>query len=840
MALVVIGLVLYTAVSLKLGRADERYALALAAPVAMALLGAAACYRARARTSVAQWGLMGLGAGTYAVACAIGALVHSGPVSPPPMLAFVGTAFALAYLVFIITLLRFAGVLRGNAPALRSADAALIFGSCFAVAWSVLLGPIATVKSLPHHIFIFALIYLVEDTLLVLAAVVLIQKSGGRCRPLVTAGRVAAAMIFLVVGDVLDVCAIRMGWGAGFTFAGGLWIIGLYELYIAATRAEKTDGGAPQPHTTRAEPTYSFAATTITIGAAVLILLCEVSARGSVGTASLGVAGALMAAYLFRQWAAMSQTNRLLRENVAYSDRLKGFNAELEETVVRRTRYLKALHAITANTKATLDEHQVLSLCLAGTVDALLADGGCVFLDESSTPAVVAGDEASLDAISRRVDQWRANQDTTAQRHVDGLFSLLGVAGRGSNPLALMAVWRHDRGFTAEENQLMDSIGLELEAALNNARLHELAAAAADRDPLTGLLNHRAMQQRLAFEISRCRREDRPLAAIMLDLNDFKIFNDTFGHPVGDDVLRHVAETLTSCTRGFDLVARYGGDEFALGLPGADHETAREIGERIRISLYENGFNSAAGELPLRISYGIAVCPDDAINRKDLLALADADLYRAKQTIGASRAGSENLRAGLDSIPSFTVLDSLVSALDQRDRYSRRHSEEVTLCALSIAEDLNWPAKDLRSLRIAGLLHDVGKVGVPEHLLRKPGRFSEEEHEAMRHHSAIGHMLARSLHAGEMVENAIRHHHERWDGQGYPCSLAGEGIPEIARLLAVADAYSAMTTHRPYRRALDPPDALQLLRNGAGTQWDPEMVAAFERSQATAVSQAKA
>jgi diguanylate cyclase (GGDEF)-like protein/putative nucleotidyltransferase with HDIG domain len=814
-----------------MGRVEARYALALAAPVALAAICAGASCFARIRTGVPQWSALGAGAVLYGLADGFGAAGHTGRFAPGAALALSAIGFTLANLLFLISLLWFAGAPRIRLVRVAAADVALVLASCVAVAWCVVLGPIATIGSLPFHVPHFEVIYVVEDALMVLASVVLVHQVGGQCQPLRSAGHLATAIVLIVVGDVVDCCAIKMLWGGGFTLAGALWAIGMLQLLLGILEAEAPVEAPAQVPTTRVEPAWSFAATVVTVGSTLLILLCEVAAHGFVGPVSLSVAGALMAAYLARQWAAMFQSSRLLRQNVAYSNRLRGFNSELEETVERRTRYLRAVHSIAAATRATLDESEVLDLCLKGTVDALRAEGGCIFVDGRDEPSCVAGNAAPLPSIAERVSQWRT--DRLAPELEPGLYSLLGIAGSKAEPLALIVVWRHTYDFTDEDNELIDSVGMELEAALHNARVHEEAAAAADRDPLTGLLNHRAMHQRLATEISRSRRDGRPLAAMMLDLNDFKIFNDTFGHPVGDEVLRHVASTLLACIRDFDLAGRYGGDEFVLVLPGADRDTAAQIGERIRSSLYEGGFESEAGETPLRITYGLAVCPDDAINRKDLLALADADLYRAKQHRGPDIGDGVDLRSGLVGIPAFAALDALVTSLDQRDRYTRRHSEDVTRYALAMAEALGWSGDDLQAVRIAALLHDMGKVGVPEHLLRKPGSFTHEETEAMQRHPEVGYVLARPLDAGTPVEDGIRYHHERWDGRGYPGRLSRMEIPPIARLLAVADAFSAMTTHRPYRRALEPDEALQTLRNGAGSQWDPAMVETFIHARQT-------
>jgi len=235
--------------------------------------------------------------------------------------------------------------------------------------------------------------------------------------------------------------------------------------------------------------------------------------------------------------------------------------------------------------------------------------------------------------------------------------------------------------------------------------------------------------------------------------------------------------------------------------------------------------------IPITLSAGIAVFPDDGPGRLEVLEAADARL-RLTKSGGSRDKETADWRREFSSDPAqgFSMLDALVTAVDNKDRYTRRHSEDVMRYSLQIARQLGLDEARRQHILTAALLHDVGKIGVPDHILRKPGRLSDEEYRAVRQHPLMGSVIVGAVPGFEETLEAIRHHHERWDGQGYPLGLRGEETPLSARLLAVADAFSAMTTDRPYRKGLNPTQALDILQAGAGTQWDPACVQALTRA----------
>jgi diguanylate cyclase (GGDEF)-like protein/PAS domain S-box-containing protein/putative nucleotidyltransferase with HDIG domain len=359
------------------------------------------------------------------------------------------------------------------------------------------------------------------------------------------------------------------------------------------------------------------------------------------------------------------------------------------------------------------------------------------------------------------------------------------------------------------------------------ARQYKEARYLADRDSVTGLLNHRAVHQRLGQELARCGRFGEQVSILIVDIDGFKLFNDTYGHPVGDKVLQHVAARLVACSRQSDVVARYGGDEFVALLPGTGREGAVAAAERIASDLTGNPYRvSAELALPIRASIGVSTYPDNGVQLNDLVASADANLYESKLRGGDIVVGEASPPDG-QVAGMFGVLEGLVTMVDNRDHYTRKHSDGVTAYALEIAEALGLSDKTQRTVRIAGLLHDVGKIGVPDRILRKPGSLNEYELQVIRQHVQLGEMIVKEVPDLPDVIGAVASHHERLDGLGYPRGLKGDEIPLLGRILAVADAYSAMTTDRPYRRAKGPDEAQAELVKAAGSQLDPELVRIF-------------
>ena len=320
----------------------------------------------------------------------------------------------------------------------------------------------------------------------------------------------------------------------------------------------------------------------------------------------------------------------------------------------------------------------------------------------------------------------------------------------------------------------------EREALLTETeRLLAEAVERADRDPLTGLLNHRAFHKRLEEEADRALRAGTSLAVAMVDLNNFRFFNDAYGHLAGDDVLRRIAGALQRCCRSYDTLARFGGDEFALLVPGLSPDETGWLASRLQSSLDGIGYRPPGydTEIPLSLAVGTAVFPDESPARLDVVALADARLFRIKSG-GDAQGESEHLRMAMSrTVEGFSMLDALVAAVDNKDRYTRRHSEDVLTYSLQVAEAMGLDEATRHTVAVAALLHDVGKIGVPDAILRKPGLLTEAEFEAIKQHPMMGAIMVGAVPGFEGTLDAVRHHHERWDGGGYPFGLSGRGDP---------------------------------------------------------------
>jgi diguanylate cyclase (GGDEF)-like protein len=349
-------------------------------------------------------------------------------------------------------------------------------------------------------------------------------------------------------------------------------------------------------------------------------------------------------------------------------------------------------------------------------------------------------------------------------------------------------------------------------------------------DSLTGLYNHRSLHDILDREIQRSVTNGRPLSIIMMDIDGFKLFNDTYGHQEGDRLLKQVADVLR---RQFDervVVGRYGGDEFMAILSGIDRKTAAQYSTGLLDALTKERVRPhRGGDLPIVLSIGLALCPEDSQHKEELIAYADSSLFEAKQLLGASLIVAHGEPGDVISRQRtpFGVLDALVRAVDRKDRYTRRHSQQNAEYACALGKRMGLSDGAVNALRIGGLLHDVGKIGVPDDILKKPGALTEEEMRIMRDHVVLSNLIVHGVPNLQDVSDAVYSHHERWDGTGYPRGLKGEDIPLPGRIMALVDAYSAMILDRPYRKALSYEEAVAEIRAGGGTQFDPGLVEPF-------------
>ena len=422
---------------------------------------------------------------------------------------------------------------------------------------------------------------------------------------------------------------------------------------------------------------------------------------------------------------------------------------------------------------------------------------------------------------------WTARERFTSLVQRSVVSTIIPFSIMASVSLMLTVLWRHSPLLSAA------LVGPLVAVALYQRSVHQALSAMrlALTDPLTGLGNHRHFHERLQRDLDLAQTRGTPLSLCLVDIDDFKQVNDRHGHPVGDRLLEQVASRLRQGGEAF----RLGGDEFALLLPGRTESEALTIAQVVldRVAALEPSYGGG-----VTISAGVATFPQHGLARSDLVRVADSALYWAKEQ-GKGRAQPyrrdvfefgelRRLAQERDRRARFLAAAGLAKAVDARDAYTGEHSAEVGELAARIAARMGLDADETELIRLAGSLHDVGKLAIPEEILRKPGPLNEAERVVLERHPQIGHRMLDSL-GVEPVATWVLHHHERWDGAGYPHRLAGDDIPLAARILFVADAYDAMTTERVYRGRLTHEHAIRELERCAGTQFDPGVVAAFKR-----------
>ncbi len=417
---------------------------------------------------------------------------------------------------------------------------------------------------------------------------------------------------------------------------------------------------------------------------------------------------------------------------------------------------------------------------------------------------------------------------------------------------AVMAVWRDAAPVLAQlDQERLEIVAITIAAALISALLLGYVFRTAQKrlsrqseqllestrlDPHTGLLNHGALVELLGARLEGAREASQANATsvALLDLDNFRLLNDTHGHPAGDLVLDEVTALLKRYAPRGALIGRYGPDEFLVVSPPHDASGLEPAMDHLREALTELSLQFEGSErLPVSVSIGIAFYPLHGTSVTPLLAAASAALDEAKTSGGDAICVADDRAAEHVADQTFGVLQGLVIAVDTKDRYTRRHSEDVARYADFLARELGLDGETRRVVHTAGLLHDVGKIGIPDAILRKPGKLTDDEYAIVKQHVTLGDRIVHGLPDLEMIRAGVRHHHERWDGRGYAHALAGTDIPLIARLLAVGDAFSAMTTTRPYRKAMSIEEALRRLEDAAGTQLDEDLVRTFAHAMRT-------
>ncbi len=365
-------------------------------------------------------------------------------------------------------------------------------------------------------------------------------------------------------------------------------------------------------------------------------------------------------------------------------------------------------------------------------------------------------------------------------------------------------------------------------------------------DPLTAIPNRQAVLSRVDEELARASRYKRPLAVVMFDLDHFKRLNDTYGHVAGDIALRQVARRLAENIRSVDLVGRFGGEEFLLVLPETDADAAASLAEKLRRAVAGTPIRLPDGhEATVTVSAGVAGGPGELLHSDALIRDADAALYSAKAlgrntvyvyrvngdeaTVHRSPIRPEARSAAIDvgRAAMAAAQDALLASLEGRPGWAGKPSTLIAEASIAMARAIDLPAGELDRIHTASLLHDLGKLAIPDEILAKPDDLRPAEWRVVTEHPKIGHVVLEQAGALRDAAMIVLHHHEWFDGRGYPHGLAGADIPIGARIVAICDAYEAMIGGRPYRAAIDHEAAIEELRRMAGIQFDPELVEVF-------------
>ena len=442
------------------------------------------------------------------------------------------------------------------------------------------------------------------------------------------------------------------------------------------------------------------------------------------------------------------------------------------------------------------------------------------------------------------LSMWESEKELFRRLNIDCVSAMKD--GDEIVGLVLISAKEQSRSFGAVEIGFLETVTAITSIALKNAALYEKMFREARIDPLTGVYNYRFFVEKLNEQFEACGREC--LTLLYVDVDDFKLYNQLYGVGEGDEALCRIGEAVTRSVGEGGTVFRTSGKVFAVLLPQQDTRRGRSLAEEIKRRVFEINQDPSRRRLkPLSISVGICSAPYAASSAKELMDNADLAVYNAKQGgkdqvvifRGASDLVPQQLAERTDAIvdrieqgegeyrTAMSMISALTAAIDAKDHYTYAHSKNVARYAATLAVAAGLNDDQVRTIYAAGLLHDIGKISIPESILNKQGKLTDEEYEVVKGHVNNSIEMIRHLPEMDYVIPAVLGHHERWDGKGYPRGIAGEEIPISGRCLAIADVFDAMTTTRSYRQGRPLEYALGELERAAGTQLDPELTPIF-------------
>jgi diguanylate cyclase (GGDEF)-like protein len=570
-------------------------------------------------------------------------------------------------------------------------------------------------------------------------------------------------------------------------------------------------------------------------------------------------------------------------------------NARLFQQEQRRARHLALLNELARRTTAVLDPKELLpSICAQlrsafgyelVRVETIDRDELVMEAQEGYAPTLLGKrrkrGEGLAGFATESGEPVLANDVTHDERYIpfhSAVRSALMVPLKyRSEVLGVLCVESlRPHSFSQQDVLTLCTLADQLAIALKNAQAYQVAQEQAITDSLTGLKTHRYFMEALDAEWRRSPRSGRHFSVIMMDLDGFKQVNDRHGHLEGDRVLTTVAELLEARCRQSNVVARLGGDQFAILMPETSTEQAQILAERLRDSFAADAYLASRA---VTASFGIATFPIHGVTADEIVRVAESGMYLAKHERGNSvrvASGSPDspdaaweqqlLQAYLgvavkrmfstgpevfnqylsrfeaatrdtqgDNPSLMDTVTALAFTIDAKDHYTQGHSQSVSRLAAQIGQQLGLSKEELEEIRLAGILHDIGKIGVPESVLNKPSCLTPEEYELMKTHAALGERILMPLKVKAIarIGKMVRHHHERVDGKGYPDGLSGDQIPIGARIITIADCFDTLISERAYKRACPREEAILELEKGKGTQFDAVLLDAFLKSLAT-------
>jgi len=501
----------------------------------------------------------------------------------------------------------------------------------------------------------------------------------------------------------------------------------------------------------------------------------------------------------------------------------------IEEIFEGFTRELREIVDVDYAAVALIEGDRLHILALSGQIKSTRQVGERIPLKGTTTEWVAEHKKSLYEAnLGQHSRFW------TAGHYIkEGICSIihLPLVVRDEGIGSLIVASRRAAAYNTRQIRLLERLALQIATPIENSQLYARAEQRARIDELTGLFNRRHFEERLKEEVARHSRYGDVFSLLMLDLDNLKTYNDIYGHPSGDKLLNQIGSIIRSSIRNADQAFRYGGDEFTVILPQTSGEDAYVVAERVREQIASE---MKAKEVAITCSIGLASYPSDGVMSGELITATDTALYYAKRTGGnrtylSAKVLSEPLtEAGANAREGgLSAVYALVSAVDAKDHYTYGHSRKVNTYAVALAEAIGLSPDEVSRVSTTALLHDIGKIGIPDKILSKKGKLTNEEWEAIKSHPKLGANIIGNVPGLVSCLPAILYHHERWDGTGYPEGLKGETIPLDARILAIADAFAAMTSARPYRDALCDEKVIKQLRQGAGKQFDPQLVEVF-------------